>query len=70
VSIVSTRVWCVQKVSGCRNRLFALGAQQWVRGRRRIRTDQIVIGNRRRLNQVIALTAVGQPSPGFAELAA
>jgi len=25
--VVVTRVWRVQKVSGCRNRLFALGAQ-------------------------------------------
>ena len=70
MSVESTRVGRVQKVSGCRNRLFALEAQEWVRGRRRIRSVQIVVGNRRPLTVIIALTAVGQPSPGFAALAA
>lgn len=25
--VVSTRVWCVRRVTGCRNRRFVLGAQ-------------------------------------------
>lgn len=49
VPALSTRVWRVQKVSGCRNRLFALRAQSWVRGRRRIRSALIVVGTRRPL---------------------